>query len=161
MEKRFKEILYTPGELTDKEMNAIRKKYSFYKIIYRNGKVSGVPVYFVRQSEAYERMSGDWDKDMFTKQGIEISDYFNLMKRIATAYHNAQDSSTQNELKEKFLAMYDNITDQGVNYGSCWGNIHHYGYSMRGLFVSYFLMKNVLRDASKLEEAERTSTGMP
>lgn len=156
MEKRFKEILYTPGELTDKEMNAIRKKYSFYKIIYRNGKVSGVPVYFVRQSEAYERMSGDWDKDMFTKQGIEISDYFNLMKRIATAYHNAQDSSTQNELKEKFLAMYDNITDQGVNYGSCWGNIHHYGYSMRGLFVSYFLMKNVLRDASKLEEAERT-----
>ena len=52
--------------------------------------------------------------------------------------------------------MYDHITDQGVAYGSCWGNIHHYGYSMRGLFVSYFLMKDVLREAGKLKDAERT-----
>ena len=37
------------------------------------------------------------------------------------------------EMKKKFLAMYDHITDQGVAYGSCWGNIHHYGYSVRGL----------------------------
>ena len=36
------------------------------------------------------------------------------------------------------------------------GNIHHYGYSMRGLFVAYFLMKDVLREAGKLEEAVRT-----
>ena len=52
--------------------------------------------------------------------------------------------------------MYDNATDQGIAYGSCWGNIHHYGYSMRGLFVAYFLMKDVLREAGKLEEAVRT-----
>ena len=52
--------------------------------------------------------------------------------------------------------MYDHITDQGVAYGSCWGNIHHYGYSMRGLYVAYFLMKDVLREAGKLNEAERT-----
>lgn len=67
----------------------------------------------------------------------------------------------RDELKQKFLAMYDHITDQGVAYGSCWGNIHHYGYSMRGLFVSYFLMKDVLREAGKLKDAERTLTGMP
>ena len=35
-------------------------------------------------------------------------------------------------------------------------NIHHYGYSMRGLYVAYFLMKDVLREAGKLPEAERT-----
>ena len=52
--------------------------------------------------------------------------------------------------------MYDHITDQGVAYGSCWGNIHHYGYSMRGLYVAYFLMKEVLNEAGKLNEAERT-----
>lgn len=156
LEKRFHEMLYTPSQLTEKEMESIREKYDFYKITTKNGKISGVPVYFVRQSEAYERMITDWDSGMFTKQGVEISDYFNLMKRIATAYHNARDTPARDELKQKFLAMYDNITDQGVTYGSCWGNIHHYGYSMRGLFVSYFLMKNVLRDAGKLDEAERT-----
>lgn len=52
--------------------------------------------------------------------------------------------------------MYDHITDQGVAYGSCWGNIHHYGYSVRGLYLAYFLMKDVLREAGKLQEAERT-----
>ena len=156
LEKRFRDMLYTPGTLTDKEMESIRKKYDFYRITYKNGKVTGLPVYFVRQSEAYERMIPDWDKDMFTKQGIEISSYFDLMKRISIAYNNSREAAVKDELKQKFLAMYDNITDQGVAYGSCWGNIHHYGYSMRGLFVAYFLMKDVLRDAGKLEEAERT-----
>ena len=78
------------------------------------------------------------------------------MKRIAIAYNNAADVAAQDELKQKFLAMYDHITDQGVAYGSCWGNIHHYGYSMRGLYVAYFLMKEVLNEAGKLNEAERT-----
>ena len=156
MEERFRDMLYTPSALSDKEMETICKKYDFYKINTKNGKITGRPIYFVRQSEAYERMMPDWDKDMFSKQGVEISDYFNLMKRIAIAYNNTPDAALKQELKQKFLAMYDNATDQGIAYGSCWGNIHHYGYSMRGLFVSYFLMKDVLREAGKLEAAERT-----
>lgn len=149
-------MLYTPSALSDKEMQSIREKYDFYRITYKNGKVAGRPIYFVRHSEAYERMVPDWDKDMFSRLGIEISDYFNLMKRVAIAYNNAEDAALKHELKQKFIAMYDNATDQGIAYGSCWGNIHHYGYSMRGLFVAYFLMKDVLREVGKLEEAVRT-----
>lgn len=156
MEERFRQMLYTPSALSDKEMKTIREKYDFYQISVEGGKVTGRPIWFVRQSEAYERLLPDWDKDMFTKLGVEISDYFNLMKRISIAYLNAEDAGLKQELKQKFLAMYDNATDQGIAYGSCWGNIHHYGYSMRGLFVSYFLMKEVLREAGKLDEAERT-----
>lgn len=156
MEERFRDMLYTPSTLSAKEMETIRKKYDFYRIDYKNGRVTGRPIYFVRQSEAYERLIPGWDKDMFTREGVEISEYFNLMKRVATAYYNTSDAALKQELRQKFLAMYDNATDQGIVYGSCWGNIHHYGYSMRGLFVAYFLMKDVLRDAGKLEEAERT-----
>lgn len=156
MEDRFRDMLYTPSKLSGKEMKTIREKYDFYRITVKDGKVTGRPIWFVRQSEAYERMLPDWDKDMFATQGVEISDYFNLMKRIAVACHNTQDAVLKQELKQKFLAMYDNATDQGIVYGSCWGNIHHYGYSMRGLFVAYFLMKDVLREAGKLEEAVRT-----
>ena len=157
IEQRFRDMLYTPGKLTDKEMNAIRKAYDVYQITYKNGKVSGMPIFMVRQAEAYERMIPNWDKDMFTKLGMELNSYLNLMKRIAIAYHNATDGSPeQEELRQKFMTMYDHITDQGVTYGSCWGNIHHYGYSMRGIYVAYFLMKDVLRQAGRLEEAERT-----
>ena len=156
IEKRFRDMLYTPSKFTDKELGGIRKKFDTYKITYKNGKVTGLPVFMVRQAEAYERMIPDWNKDMFTRLGMEMNEYFNLMKRIAIAYNNTSDTGVRDELKRKFLAMYDHITDQGVAYGSCWGNIHHYGYSMRGLFVSYFLMKDVLREAGKLKDAERT-----
>lgn len=156
IEKRFRDMLYTPSKFTDKELGGIRKKYDTYKITYKNGKVTGLPIFMVRQAEAYERMIPDWNKDMFARLGMEMNEYFNLMKRIAIAYNNTSDTGVRDELKRKFLAMYDHITDQGVAYGSCWGNIHHYGYSMRGLFVSYFLMKDVLREAGKLKDAERT-----
>ena len=94
-------------------MTAIRKQYDYYKITYKNGKVSGLPIFMVRQAEAYERMIPNWDKDMFTKLGMEMDKYFKLMKRIAIAYNNAADVAAQDELKQKFLAMYDHITDQG------------------------------------------------
>ncbi|GFH85609.1 chondroitinase family polysaccharide lyase [Bacteroides acidifaciens] len=157
LEKRFRDMNYTKGKLSDKEVETIRKKYDFYQITYKNGQVSGVPIYMVRASEAYERIIPNWDKDMLTKLGIEMRAYFDLMKRIAVAYNNsAANPELQKEMKQKFLAMYDHITDQGVTYGSCWGNIHHYGYSVRGLYLAYFLMKDVLREAGKLQEAERT-----
>ena len=78
------------------------------------------------------------------------------MKRIAVAYNNSTaNPEVQNEMKEKFLAMYDHITDQGVTYGSCWGNIHHYGYSVRGLYLAYFLMKDVLLSLIHISEPTR------
>ena len=157
LEKRFRDMIYTKGKVTEKEAETIRKKYDLYQITYKDGQVSGVPIFMVRASEAYERMIPDWDKDMLTKMGIEMRAYFDLMKRIAVAYNNSEAGSpVREEMKRKFLAMYDHITDQGVAYGSCWGNIHHYGYSVRGLYPAYFLMKDVLREEGKLLEAERT-----
>lgn len=85
-----------------------------------------------------------------------MNDYFVLMQRIAIGYNNAATVAEMEELKNMFLLMYDHITDQGVTYGSCWGNIHHYGYSMRSMYIAYFLMKDVLKAAGKLQEAERT-----
>ena len=157
LEKRFRDMIYTKGKVTEKEAETIRKKYDLYQITYKDGQVSGVPVFMVRASEAYERMIPDWDKDMLTKMGIEMRAYFDLMKRIAVAYNNSEAGSPiREEMRRKFLAMYDHITDQGVAYGSCWGNIHHYGYSVRGLYPAYFLMKDVLREEGKLLQAERT-----
>ena len=77
----------------------------------------------VRAAEAYERIIPDWNKDMLTKMGVEMRAYFDLMKKIAVAYNNSTAKPViREEMKKKFLAMYDHITDQGVAYGSCWGN---------------------------------------
>lgn len=113
LEKRFRDMIYTKGKTTDKEVETIRKKYDFYQITYKNGQVSGVPIYMVRASEAYERIIPNWDKDMLTKMGVEMRAYFDLMKRIAVAYNNAANPVIREEMKKKFLAMYDHITDQG------------------------------------------------
>ena len=89
LEKRFRDMIYTKGKVTEKEAETIRKKYDLYQITYKDGHVSGVPVFMVRASEAYERMIPDWVKDMLTKMGIEMRAYFDLMKRIAVAYNNS------------------------------------------------------------------------
>ena len=156
IEDRYISMLYTPGKVSTKEVEKIRKNYDAYGITYKNNKVSGMPIFLCRQAEAYERMLPNWDKDMFEKLGMEMRNYFDLMRDIAVVYRKTKDEALKDEMAKKFMAMYDHITDQGVIYGSCWGNIHHYGYSTRGLFISYFLMKDVLRQQGKLDEAVKT-----
>ncbi len=81
--KTFPRHDYTKGKVTEKEAETIRKKYDLYQITYKDGQVSGVPVYMVRAAEAYERIIPNWNKDMLTKLGIEMRAYFDLMRRIA------------------------------------------------------------------------------
>lgn len=156
MEKRFLDIIYSPGKLSSKSMEHMRKQYEKYHIERRNGHIVGTPIYFVRHSEAYERLLPQWDKNLFIKAGVEMGNYFKLMNQIATAYHHATSAEQKDELKGMFLNMYDHITDQGVVYGSCWGNIHHYGYSLRQMFPAYYLMRGVLRESGRSHEAEQT-----
>lgn len=156
LESRFRDLIYTPGTLTDETMQRLREEFDRYGITYSDrGEVRGLPLFFQRSVEAYERIIPDYSTAIFDRQHMELRDYFNLMNRIAVAYNDASDEATRNELKSMFLSMYDHVTDQGVAYGSCLGNFTHYGYSFRGLYPAYFLMKDVLRDAGKLSEAEK------
>lgn len=155
IEKRFRDLIYTPAELTDKALEAIRKEYAYYGISNREGKVIGMPLFFARAAEAYERMIPNWSKDLMTNSGVEVRRFFDLMNRVAVAYNNATVPEVKAELKQMFLTLYTHVTDQGVAYGSCWGNFTHYGYSFRNLYPTYFLMKDVFIEAGKLNEAER------
>ncbi len=156
LEERLRELIYQPSELTEKTMQSIRKAYARYNIVYgSDGRVKGLPVFFGRAVEAYERIVLDYNPDIFNDNHMELKEYFNLMNKIAVAYRDATSDKDKQELKKMFLAMYDHVTDQGIAYGSCLGNFTHYGYSFRGYYTSYFLMKDVLREAGKLGEAER------
>ena len=158
MEKRFRSLVYTPAKLYPKQMETLRDKFDAYKIREKKGNITGMPIWFVRHAEAYERMIPGWDKEILTRTGFEMNDYFKLMQQIAVAYNNATAEEDKKELQGMFLLMYEHITDQGVTWGSCWGNIHHYGYSLRSMYIAYFLMKDVLKAAGKLPEAVATMT---
>ena len=45
--------------------------------------------------------------------GVEMRAYFDLMKRIAVAYNNVVNPVIREEMKKKFLAMYDHIPIRG------------------------------------------------
>ena len=156
IEQRFRHLIYTPSKFYPKQMEGIRDKIDTYKIKRKKGYIIGTPIWYVRHAEAYERMLPKWDKEILTRTGFEMNDYFKLMQQIAIAYNNASTSEDKKELREMFMLMYDNITDQGVTWGSCWGNIHHYGYSLRSMYIAYFLMKEVLKAEGKLDEAVAT-----
>jgi chondroitin-sulfate-ABC endolyase/exolyase len=156
MEDKFRSLVYVPAKLYPKQMEEMRADFKKYNIKEKKGIVTGEGIWFSRAAEAYERMIPNWDKDILVRAGVEMNDYFKLMERIARGYNNAATVEEMNELKDMFLLMYDHITDQGVTYGSCWGNIHHYGYSIRSMYIAYFLMKDVLKQAGKLDEAVKT-----
>ncbi|MDR2915195.1 MAG: chondroitinase [Tannerella sp.] len=155
LEKRLYELIYMPSELTRNETEAIEKEYKAYGIKYIDGKVSGLPLFFGRAHEIFERIVPDW-KNVYERNDMELRKYFTLMNRIAIAYNNAANKDDKDHLKDLFLTMYDHVTDQGVAYGSGLGNITHYGYSFRGLYTSYFLMKDVLKGSGRLADAEKT-----
>ncbi|MDL2214600.1 chondroitinase [Dysgonomonas sp. OttesenSCG-928-M03] len=155
LENRLYELIYSPSVLSENEVEAIRKAYDFYRIKYTNGNVSGLPVFFGRAHEIFERIVPDW-KDIYGRNQMELGKYFTLMNRIAVAYNNAIDKKDKDALRNMFLAMYDHAADQGVAYGSGLGNITHYGYSFRGLYTACFLMKDVLASTGRLSDAEKT-----
>lgn len=153
---RFEESIYHPNKLKKSTLQSIRQAYNNYHITYKNGIVTGRPLFHCRQSECFQRMLGkEWDKNMMEHQGIDLKTYFKWMYSAAEAYKNTELTDAKDELKNIFLNMYRHQVDQGVSYGSCFGNIHHYGYSFRHYYKALFLMKKVLKDTGYLQDAEK------
>lgn len=155
IEQRWRELLYTPSKLKKGQLDKIRAEFRAFNIKRNGNRLSGLPLFFARSAEAFERLDDSWTANLYVNNKMELRAYFDLMQRVAIAYHNACKKEDKEELKQIFIDMYDHATDQGVAYGSGLGNITHYGYSFRNFFHSYFLMKDVLRESSRLEAASK------
>ncbi len=157
VEERFTRMLHEPRPITAERMDKIRKRFAFYGIRRaEDGTVTGRPVFMIRHAEAYERLMPDWDKDYFRKRGLDFLSYFDLMMAVATAWNDCGEGALRTELRSMFLDLYDHITELGVTAGSSWGYCHHYGYDIRKMYPAYFLMRDVLRESGRLEEAAAT-----
>ncbi|WP_287828152.1 chondroitinase family polysaccharide lyase [Bacteroides sp.] len=156
MEDRLRTLLFTPVTVNQKKIEALQKEVEEYAIVRDNNTIKGRSMFFARWAETFERLMPDWHKNTYVKRGQEYQKYFNLMNKLAINYNSSDNTEYKETLAKLFLLMYDHATDQGVAYGSGLGNASHYGYSFRGLFTSYFLMKDVLAKNGRLEEAMKT-----
>lgn len=156
IEQRFKDTLYRSCSLNEKQYNSILQIYESYNIKYTNGIVTGNPIFYSAASQAYEKLIPPIDLRADKSYKDMMKNYLGFMQQVASAYNNTVNVSRRKTLAKIFLGLYDNITDQGVAYGSCFGNIHHYGYAFRSYYTSLFLMKEVLRKAGRLEEASKS-----
>ena len=155
IEERFLGLICPSSEVTPHVMKTLRDTYSLYNITYKNGSVIGRPIYYgAAVSNAFRRILPDWNN--LAALNMDAVGYFSLMNRIAVAYNNTLIPMEKEELKQMFLAMYDHLTDQGWDYGSCLGTLTLHGYSFRNFFTAYFLMKSVLHETGRQKAAGRT-----
>lgn len=155
MEDRLRELIISPTEVTDKLVSTLEERFNKFQIKKNNGIITGLPLFYIYYVEIFERILPDYSSSYHRNIGQEFRDYFNLMQQIANAYANASDENHKKRLRNIFLLMYDHAKDQGVYYGSNMGNFTHYGYSFRGFFTSYFLMKDVLKETGRLDESAK------
>lgn len=156
LESRLREVIEKETTVNQKRVDQLKKEFDKYQIKRNGSFIDGLPLFYVYYAEAFEKLIPNWSRNLFAKQGQEHKDYFNLMYKVANNYIHTTDSKLKEQLEGIFIDMYDYATDQGVAFGSGLGNASHYGYSFRGLFTSYFLMKEVLIKHQKLEEAYKT-----
>lgn len=156
MEERLRELIVTKTKVTDKSVENLEKRFDKYKIKKENGIISGLPLFYIYYAEVFERLLPKWEKAYHRKKGQEYREYFTLMQQIANQYANSTEQIHKDKLQDMFLLMYDHAQDQGVAYGSNMGNFSHYGYSFRGFFTSYFLMKDVLKKNRNIDETAKS-----
>ncbi|MCZ4694785.1 T9SS C-terminal target domain-containing protein [Ancylomarina euxinus] len=72
-----------------------------------------------------------------------------VLEDLAQIWHHHKDA----EARQMFYDLLDYVIDQGLDVGSGMGTNHHYGYNFREFPPAIFLMKGVLKEDGKLDEA--------
>ncbi len=156
LEARLRQVIEKETTVNQKKVTQLQKELAKYNIKRNERFIDGTPLFYVYNSEPLEKLIPNWTRTLYAKRGQEYKDYFNLMYKVANNYIHTSDSKLKEQLEAMFIDMYDYASDQGVIFGSGLGSASHYGYSFRGLFTSYFLMKEVLIKHNKLDMAYKT-----
>ncbi|MBC8373357.1 MAG: hypothetical protein H8E53_07180, partial [Planctomycetes bacterium] len=82
------------------------------------------------------------------------------MLQLANEYRSTVDLSARAELGRVYAAACHYVLDQGWCAGSSLGTMHHFGYQLRELMTSFFLMKEVLAEEGLLDDIGDTTLWM-
>jgi chondroitin-sulfate-ABC endolyase/exolyase len=87
-----------------------------------------------------------------TASDISLIDLGTMMYGLAmdAVFNNNQTSAQQ------YVDLWDYAHSQGFTYGSAMGNNHHYGYETRQIFLSAFMMREVLKTSGRINDVAAT-----
>jgi len=147
-----------PSSLSDKETsslieieerisNAILPK-SINKIIFDKGceifnksgiarvgdHIAGKPLV---SNDEYQKKAGD----------LSLTDINDMMIAFAQDWVINKNKESQNH----YFEIFDYAIEQGMAFGSGMGTNHHYGYQMRDIFKSAWMMKNEIRNSKNAD----------
>ncbi len=156
IEKRLKESIYKKStKVSNTYLSELQSAVNDYHIKTVNGKITGKPLWYIRSTEVYERFTDNWYQ-RYAQTNQSLDNCFELMLKIACAYQQTNNPSYKEQLKEMFMKLYQHTQEQGIAEGSGLGTIHHSGYSFREYYPALFLMKDVLLENGKLDEAVKS-----
>ncbi len=119
---------------TASELTSAINTYKSWNIVRNNGIVTGAP--FVA---ADEKETGD----------ISFKDVDKLIYTFAREWHHKKTAGIDAYL----LDLLDHLFDQGLEEGSGLGTNHHYGYDFRNFPKALYLIRGLLRDNGRLQQA--------
>ncbi|MEM1109540.1 MAG: chondroitinase family polysaccharide lyase [Planctomycetota bacterium] len=155
------ESIWLPQALRDSwtpsRIDAIRKQFAKFEIRREGTEIYGRPLMnknvFGDHFSEIGLSQDEWRKGIQTWRW----DFNAILLRIARARHFSEDEAVRQELEQMFIDLFDYGVDQGFAEGAGLGWIHHYSYVIREYAPSLFLMRDVLKEHGRLDEAIATA----
>ncbi|WP_213585889.1 chondroitinase family polysaccharide lyase [Paenibacillus sp. J2TS4] len=153
IEDKFTELVFKRQKVTDALLGDIRSKYAAFGIVREEGTIRGGSLFMPHFDQVPKEL-----KDSFKELNntVDLRAFTDFMLLVANTYLSTEDSAWREELKQMYIDLAEHLADQGWNYGSGQGTMHHLGYNVRGYYSSAFLMRDVLEEAGLLGQTQQT-----
>lgn len=151
---RFREFILNKAEATGHDIINLRDEYESYYIELEDGNKRWKTVDFIRYYELFDHFNTEKYAKLFNS--IKVKDYVSLMYRIAENHYRSSNIQDSNELEEMFIALLDNMYEQGFAEGSGLGTVHHLGYAFRDYYKAIFLMRDIVKKSGRLERTQKS-----
>ncbi|WP_422661181.1 chondroitinase family polysaccharide lyase [Paenibacillus sp. EC2-1] len=153
IETKFTEFIFKKAKVTESLLTDIRSKYAAFNITRDDNGIRGASLFMPHFDHVPDSLKPSFKELSNT---ADLKAYTDLMNVVANTYLSTEDIAIRSELKYMYINLTDHLADQGWDYGSSQGTMHHLGYNVRGFYSSAFLMRDVLKEAGILDRTQKT-----
>ncbi|TVY11203.1 chondroitinase family polysaccharide lyase [Paenibacillus cremeus] len=153
MNRRFEELFCPKRVVTQEDMDRLQRRFDDYGIVRRENAILGRPI----ELPFFDHFPPSQKAELKVMANSEmLSEISQFLMDTAVCFRNTEQERLQVKLRAMFLDTLDHLDDQGWTYGSSQGTVHHFGYNFRDYYPAVFLMRDLLKEAGRLERTQRT-----
>lgn len=153
MNEKFEAQYYAKKPVTQADIERLRERYAGYGIVREGDSIKGRPVAL----PFFDHFPGEQKERLKSLSGsVQLSELCEFLLEAALRFRSSVQAEHRAELQAMVVDVLDHLDDQGWTYGSAQGTVHHFGYNYREFYPAAFLMRDMLREAGRLERTQRT-----